>query len=100
MIFGSVEARRVHPVAKRELARIAYPEPTLFRRVDEEETAERPEGLSADVLLALLIEQQHGAAGVGGLRGGYEAGEPGTNDDEVWLFPRASQRPVSYAPFY
>ncbi len=45
--------------------------------------AERPEGLAAERLLGLLVEQDDLAAGVGELGGGDQAGEPAADDDDV-----------------
>src|SRR5262245_54122286 len=56
MIFLSVEAGRAHPVGEGELVGIMNAHPTLFRRVDEKDAAERPERLTAEGLLRLLIE--------------------------------------------
>jgi hypothetical protein len=51
--------------------------------VDEEEPAEAPEGLAADRLLALLVDEHDPLAPVGELSGGDEPGEAGSHDDDV-----------------
>jgi hypothetical protein len=59
------------------------PEPALFRRVDEEEPAERPEGLTAQPGLRFLLEEDDAATAVGQFRGRDQAGEPGTDHDHI-----------------
>ena len=61
--------------------------PPLLGRVDEEQPAERPERLPAEVGLGLLLEQEHPPPGVGELRGGDQPGEPGPDDDDVCFEP-------------
>jgi hypothetical protein len=69
----------------------------LLGGVDQEEPAERPEGLAAERQLALLLEDRDAPAGVGQLRGGGEAGEPGTDDDDVaQLGPPSGQGQMSW----
>lgn len=55
----------------------------LLRRVDEEQPAKRPRGLRADVLLGLLIDDQHGTASVRRFGRCYQSGKSGTNDQHV-----------------
>ena len=43
----------------------------------------RPVGLPAEVLRGLLVDEHDPAAGVGELGGGDEAGETGSDDDDV-----------------
>ena len=81
VVFGTVEARGVHPVAQRELVRVVDAEAALLGRVDEEQPAQRPERLPAQALLALLLDQKHSAPRVGRLRGGDETRESRSNDD-------------------
>ena len=83
MIFVAVESRRAHPVLKSELMGIANAQAPLLGQVDEKEAAERPESLSAEALLALLVEDDDALAGIRDLRGGDEAGEPGADHDHV-----------------
>lgn len=45
----------------------------LLGTVDQEQTAERPEGLPAHVGPILLVEDQHPWAAVGQLTSGYQA---------------------------
>jgi hypothetical protein len=83
MILGTVETCGVHPVAQCELARVVDAETALLGRVDEEQPAERPEGLPAEALFPLLVKQEHSTPGVGRLRGGDEARESGPDDDQI-----------------
>src|SRR5688572_16049637 len=56
VIFLAVEPRGDHPVAQRQLVRVVNAETPLFGRVDEEQSTERPECLTAEALLSLLVE--------------------------------------------
>ena len=58
-------------------------EAPLLRRVDQEQPAERPERLPAEVGRALLIDQGDPLAGRGELMGGGQTGEAGADDDHV-----------------
>src|SRR3954469_12425641 len=53
-VLLAVEAGRTQPVRERELGRVADAQPPLLRRIDEEQTAERPERLPAQRRLRLL----------------------------------------------
>ena len=46
LVLHPVETGRRHPVLQRELMGVADPKSPLLRRVDQEETAERPECLT------------------------------------------------------
>jgi hypothetical protein len=96
-VLGAVEAGGAQPVLEGEVVGVADPEAALLRGVDQEEPAERPEGLAAERQLALLLEDRDAPAGVGQLRGGGEAGEPGTDDDDVaQLGPPSGQGQMSW----
>lgn len=82
-VLGAVEAGGAEPVLEGEVVGVADPEAALLGCVDQEEAAERPEGLAAERLLGLLLEDGDAAAGVGQLRGGDEPGEPGADYDDV-----------------
>ena len=58
-ILVAVEAGRAEPVLPGEIAAVADAHAALLGRVDEEQSAERPERLAAEVLLAFLIEDDH-----------------------------------------
>src|SRR6201999_3363813 len=55
-VFIAVEARRADPVLQCEVVTVLDAEPTLFRCIDQKQTAERPEGLAAQALFALLLD--------------------------------------------
>ena len=57
----------------------------MLWRVDQEQPAERPEGLCSEVRLVLLVEQQHRAARIKRLGRRNETREPGPDNDEVGL---------------
>ena len=82
-VLGAVEAGRAEPVLPGERCAVADPHPALLGGVDQEEAAERPEGLTPEVGLALLVEEDHAAAGVGEFRRGGEAGQARADDDRV-----------------
>ena len=83
LVLGPVEARRAQPVLPRELARVADAHPPLLGAVDEEEPAERPEGLTTERALGLLVDEDDPAARVGELGRGHEAGQSAADDDRV-----------------
>ena len=62
VVLGPVETRRAEPVLQRQLVAVADAQPTLFGAVDEEQPAERPERLAADVVGVLLVDDQDPAA--------------------------------------
>ena len=78
-----VELRRALPVLPRELGGVLDAHPALLGAVDEEQAAERPPGLAAEVAAVLLVEQQHPLAGQRQLVGGHQAGQAGADDDHV-----------------
>jgi hypothetical protein len=68
MVVVAVEARGPHPVLQCEIVGILNAEPSLLGRVHQEESAERPKGLSAKALLAFLIDDDDAFAGICDLR--------------------------------
>src|SRR5262249_23230266 len=83
MVFGAVEGGGAKPVLQRELARVMDAKAALLRRVDEHQSAERPEGLAAKRSRRFLVDEDHAALSVGELRGCHEPGEPRAYDDDV-----------------
>ena len=59
------------------------PEPPLLGAVDEEQPAERPERLTADVVGVLLVDDQHAAAAVDQFAGGDQAGQSRAHHDDI-----------------
>ena len=64
MVVVAVEARGPHPVLQCEIVGILNAEPALLGRVHQEESAERPKGLSAKALFAFLVDDDDALAGV------------------------------------
>src|SRR3979411_334337 len=67
-IFVAVEARRPPPVLQREAVAGLDAEPALFGAIDQKQAAERPKGLAAEALFALLIDHDDAFACVRALR--------------------------------
>src|SRR5262249_3357927 len=57
MILRAIETCGTVPILQCKLERILDAEASLFRRVNQEQSAERPEGLAAQILLAFLIKK-------------------------------------------
>ena len=65
------------------LERVLHAQAALLGAVDEEQPAEGPERLTAEVVRALLVQQGDGPPGSGELGGGDEAGEARPDDQDV-----------------
>ena len=50
---------------------------------DQKQPAKRPEGLAAQALFALLVDHDDPFAGIGGLGGGHQSGQPAADHDHV-----------------
>ena len=85
VVLLAVERRGAEPVLQREFLAVVYAEPTLLGAVDEEQAAERPERLPAEVGAVLLIEDQYPFAAIGHLAGRYQAGQARPDDDDISL---------------
>src|SRR3954471_6927509 len=83
VVLGAIEARSAEPVLKRQLMAVMDAESPLFRAVDVEQPAERPERLTADVVGVLLVHDQHAPPAFSQLTGGYQARETGTHHDHI-----------------
>ncbi len=83
VILLTVEAGGPEPVLARQVERVLHTHPPLLGRVDEEESAERPPGLSAEARLRLLFEDRHALAGVDQFGRGDEAGKARPDHDRV-----------------
>jgi hypothetical protein len=84
-ILIAVEACRPQPVLQREVVAVLDAEPPLFRAIDQKQPAERPEGLAAEALFALLIDHDDASAGVGDFRRGHQARQPAADHDYVCI---------------
>ena len=83
VVLRAVEAGRPEPVLPGELDGVLDAHPPLFGRVDEEQPAEGPERLAAEVGPRLLLHDDHASAGTGQLGGGDQAGEARADDDGI-----------------
>ena len=83
-----VELCAAHPVLERKLVGVLDAHPSLLGCVDQEEAAERPERLTTEALLRLLVQQQHSFPSVGELRCGGQPGETGSDHDDVSVHVR------------
>ena len=83
VVGPAVEERAAHPVLPGQLAGDPDTHPALLRAGDQEQAAERPEGLAAQVRLGLLVEQQHPPSGPRQLRGGGQSRQPRAHHDRI-----------------
>ena len=83
MVLLAVELRRSHPVDPREVEAVADAHAPLFRRVDHEKAAKRPEGLAAEKLFSFLVDDQHAPAAIAQFGGRGEPRQPGADHDGV-----------------
>src|SRR5699024_7725603 len=82
---GLLEGGGAQPVLSGELEGVTDPESALLGAVHEEQPAEAPPRLRAEVLLPLALQQQHAPSAVGDLGRGDQAREPGSDDDDLCL---------------
>ena len=59
-------------------------------RIDQKQSAERPERLAAQALLAFLIDDDDSLAGVGDFGRCNEAGQTGSDHDDVCVVSHAT----------
>ncbi len=95
-ILVAVEAGRAHPVLQREVETVLDAEPALFGRIDQEQSAERPERLAAEVLFALLVDHDDAFAGVGDFRGGDEASKTAADHDYICIVSHCTPSPQGF----
>ncbi len=88
-IVGPVERRAAGPVVPRQLQGIFDSEVALFGAVYQEESAERPKGLTAEVLLVLLIDHRDLLTPAGEFVSGDQPGQTCTDDDDISVHPTA-----------
>src|SRR5882724_2711674 len=81
MIVVAIEGRRSQPVPPGEVERILDAQSALLRTVDQKQAAKRPEGLTAETLLGLLVDNDDTLAGVGDFAGGDKARQSRAHDD-------------------
>ena len=98
LVLGSIKLRAAQPVRPGELERVVDASPALLGRVDEEQPAQRPEGLPAERGLRLLVEQQHAFAGGDQLRRGDQASQATAHNDCFGLQRRGGHAAAGYRP--
>ncbi|MNU67586.1 hypothetical protein D3C71_569280 [compost metagenome] len=65
---------------------VSHPHPALFGAIDEKQTAQRPEGLAAKVLLALLIHDTDAETSLSSLGCRHQPGKPSADNDHIIAF--------------
>jgi len=85
-ILVAIETGRARPILQREFGTVLDAEPALFRRIDQEQSAERPERLAAETLLAFLIDHDDALAGVGDFGGCDQARKASADHNNVRFF--------------
>lgn len=83
VILLAIETGGAHPVLQCEVGGILDAKPALLRRIDQKQSAERPEGLAANALFPFLVEHDDALARVGDLGCGDQACQPGANHDHI-----------------
>jgi hypothetical protein len=82
-VAEAVELGRALPVLPGQLGGVRDAHPPLLGAVDEQQAAERPPGLTAEVVAVLLVEHQHSLAGEGELVGGDQPRQASADHDDV-----------------
>ena len=83
MVFIAVEGCCPHPILQSEIVGIANAHAALLGRVHKKDAAERPEGLTAQRLFGLLIDQDNFTPGFDEFRRCDEPREPPAHDNDV-----------------
>ena len=83
VILRAVELGGAHPVLAGERGAVVNAQPALLGRVDEEQAAERPPGLTAQARLRLLFDDDDVLARVDEFGSRDEPGETGSDDQGV-----------------
>ncbi len=86
VIFRAIKTGRTEPVLPRKVETVSHAHPTLFWAIDEKQAAKRPEGLSAQVLLTLLINHADAETSRGSLRCRNQPGKPRPDNDHIIAF--------------
>ena len=85
VVFGTVEAGGAEPVLQSQFVAVADAEPTLFGAVDEEQPAERPVGLAAQIDRIFLVDDQDATAALEKFACRDQTGQPGAHHDDISL---------------
>src|ERR1700733_6877177 len=78
-----VERRGAGPILQREFGTVVHPQPTLLRAVNEEQAAERPERLPAEVGAVLLVHDQYPFTATPPPPGAHQAAQARPDDDDI-----------------
>ena len=82
-VAEAVELGRALPVLPGQLGGVLDAHPTLLGTVHEQQPAQGPPGLAAEVVAVLLVEHEDALAGEGELVGRDQPGEAGADHDDV-----------------
>ncbi len=82
-VLGAVKTGRAKPVLQRKIQRILDAQPPLLGGIHEEQPAKRPPRLTANIVLVLLIHNDHALTSVNKFARSDQAGQTGTNNDGV-----------------
>ncbi|MCY1233130.1 hypothetical protein D9M72_456540 [compost metagenome] len=74
---------RTLPVLPCQLEGILHAQAPLHGGVHQEQPAEGPEGLAAEVGCVLLVQDRHPLAGPSQLVAGHQPGQPAADDDDI-----------------
>ena len=85
LIIEPVEARAALPVVPGQFQRVGDPHPALFGAVHQEDPAERPEGLAAQIRCVLLVHHGHPLAAAGQFESGDQPGKARSDDDHICI---------------
>jgi hypothetical protein len=96
LVVESVECRTAGPVVPGQLEGVLDAENALFGAIDQEESAERPEGLTAQVGRVLLVDHRDFLAPSGQFVGGDQSGQTRTDHDDVSIHATASYSHTAY----
>jgi hypothetical protein len=98
VVDAAVEIRAARPVLPGQFQGVLDPHPALLRRVHQEQAAERPERLAAQVRLGLLVQQQHAPTDARQLGGGGQSRQPGAHHDHVRIHEVIQSHPLPSRP--
>lgn len=94
LVLGTIERSAPQPVLPGKLERVTDPDAPLLGRIDQEQSTQRPERLTSDRSLGLLVDQQHPPSGVHELHRGGQSGETRSDNDHVGLERSCFHRPI------
>ena len=97
VVLRPIETRGAKPVLQRQLVAVADAQPPLFGAVDEEQPAEGPECLTAEVVGVLLVNDQNSASPFDEFACRDQTGQSGPNDDDISICHAATVAGVDYA---